>query len=91
MVKFQIDKILNELYFNPKYAGSFSGVSAFYKLIKEKKLAFIRKEIKNWLVKQESYSIHKSIKKNFKRNRVIAFGIDDTWQADLVDVKNIAK
>ena len=30
--------------------------------------------------------LHKSVRKNFKRRRVILKGLDDLWQADLVEM-----
>lgn len=35
--------------------------------------------------------IHKTARKNFPRRRVILKGIDDLWQADLIDIKNYEK
>lgn len=35
--------------------------------------------------------LHKSARKNFQRRRVITKGIDDLWQADLVDMSTYAK
>ena len=37
------------------------------------------------------YTFHKSIRYNFPRNRVIVTGIDDQWQADLVDISSLAR
>lgn len=33
--------------------------------------------------------IHRSARKNFKRRKVILKGIDDLWQADLIDLQNL--
>ena len=68
--------------------GSFSGQSVFFKeLFKRypnKKID--KKEIQNWLLDQDTYN-----KKKFKRNKIIVNGIDDTWQADLVDLSNLSE
>ena len=73
--------------------GSFSGQSVFFKeLFKRypnKKID--KKEIQNWLLDQDTYTIHKYNKKKFKRNKIIINGIDDTWQADLVDLSNLSE
>ena len=73
--------------------GSFSGQSVFFKeLFKRypnKKID--KKEIQNWLLDQDTYTIHKYNKKKFKRNKIIVNGIDDTWQADLVDLSNLSE
>lgn len=35
--------------------------------------------------------IHKEARKNFIRRSVILKGVDDLWQADLIDIKNVQK
>ena len=46
-----------------------------------------RNKIKKWLMKQDTYTLHKPIRRHFKRNRVIVGGIDQQWQMDLADVQ----
>ena len=40
---------------------------------------------------KDTYTLHKPVRYNFPRNRVIVTGIDDQWQADLVDVSSLAR
>ena len=49
------------------------------------------KQIERWLSKQPVYTLHKPIRKHFKRNRVRVDGIDQQWQADLVDMTSLAE
>ena len=90
MVGKNLNKVLSNHYYNPKNAGAFSGLSTFQKYIKSKKLKIKPEEIKDWLEEQETYTLHKARRKYFPRNKIIVQGIDDTWQADLIDVANIA-
>jgi hypothetical protein len=76
-------------YFNPKNPGSFSGLNSFYKNSNIKKQ--LRKTIKNSLLQNDTYTLHKPVTKKFTRNRVIVAGKDNTWQIDLVDVSKISK
>ena len=74
-----------EKYTNIVLPGSFSGLSGYVrnnsKINKDKTL--------NELCKYETFSLHRSVRHNFSRNKVITPGIDHTWQADLVDVHQI--
>lgn len=81
---------IQKLYTDPTFPGSYSGASSFIKSVKESKIKLDSKKIKDWLLNKESYSLHRSKRKNFKREKVIVSGIDDTWQADLVDVQKLA-
>ena len=38
---------------------------------------------------QDTYTLHKPARRNFKRNRVIVGGIDEQWQMDLADMQSL--
>ena len=48
-------------------------------------------QIKEWLMKQDAYTLHKPIRRRFKRNRVIVGRIDQQWQMDLADMQSMQK
>ena len=73
-------------YFNPSTPSSFSGLYSFLKTVKKEKDK-INENIKS----EDTYNLHKPLRKNFNRSKVIVSGINDTWQVDLVDVTKIAK
>ena len=77
-----------ENYFDPKHPASFGGVDNFYKHLDKK---FTRKQIQDWMIKQDAYTLHKPVRKQFKRRITFTTGIDDLWQADLVDLSSISK
>lgn len=45
------------------------------------------KIVKEWLHRQNVYTLHKPIRHNFPTRRVIVSSVDDQWQADLVDMQ----
>jgi hypothetical protein len=45
---------------------------------------------KGWLETQDSYTLHKPVVENFARRKTFAKGIDDLFQADLADMRNLA-
>ncbi|CAF0995993.1 unnamed protein product [Brachionus calyciflorus] len=81
-----MSKFLN--YFDPPAPASFTGHTSFNHTLKNKKL---KNKLNNWLSEQEPYTLHRPIKKKFPREKVYSNGIDDLWQADLVDVSNISR
>ena len=50
-----------------------------------------RKQIKEWLMAQDAYTLHKPIQRHFRRNRLIVGGIDELWQMDLADMQSMEK
>ena len=87
-----MDEYLTQLYYNPKRSGSFGGVERLYNDVKkEGKYDISRAQLKKWLMKQDTYTLHKQARRHYKRNRVIVGGIDELWQMDLADMQAHAK
>lgn len=86
-------KYLNEIYFNPKKAASFSGINKlFHHVQKKRKFKFTREEIAKWLQSQEIHTTNRLVqRKRFKRRVVIAPYIDYMWDIDTASLKNYAK
>jgi hypothetical protein len=78
-----------DFYFNPSSASSFTGLASLKNSYKFKSPKL--KNLKEWLLNQETYTLHKPLIKNFQREKVMVSGIDDLWQVDLVDVSNISR
>jgi hypothetical protein len=77
---------------NPKRSGGFGGAERLYRDVrKEDKFAISPKQIKEWLMQQDTYTLHKPMRRHFKRNRVIVDGIDQQWQMDLADMQSMQK
>lgn len=83
------EKELQRQYFTPKAAGSYGGIENLYRAVQQHKIK--RNDVKKWLNNQDTYTLHKPIRKNFRRNMVIVSDIDSQWQADLVSMQDFAK
>jgi hypothetical protein len=86
----QLLEPLKQHYVNPSQPGSFSGFANFFRGLKKAGIERRPNEVKRWLMSQDTYTLHKPVRKNYQRNKVIVPGIDHTWQIDLVDLRNIA-
>ena len=72
-----VDDYLASVYYDPKRSGGFGGVDRLYKDVKkEGTFKISRMTIKEWLMKQDAYTLHKPMRRRFRRNRVIVGGID---------------
>ena len=72
MVMDSIDSYLSSVYYNTKHSGGYGGVNRLYDDVKkEGKFKISHKQIKEWLMKQDAYRLHKPVRRNFKRNPVI--------------------
>ena len=80
-----IPDMLNRRYYTTTDPISFSGIN---KIRKATNLPHQR--IQDWLEKQDAYTLHKQIRRKFKRNRYLVTNINDLFQADLIDMRKLA-
>ena len=86
------EEYLTLIYYDPKHPGSFQGPEKLYWAVrKEGKFRISKAQIQEWLMKQEVYTVNRFVTKKFKRSRVIVAGINDIWDSDLMDMRNLAK
>ena len=86
------DEYLPSIYFDPKRSGGFGGVERLYHDVKkEGKYKLSRKQIVEWLMKQDAYTLPKPVRRNFKRNHVLVGGIGEQWQMDSPDMQSLKK
>ena len=84
-------KFLKDTYYNPENPEGFSSVDKLYKAAKNEFPSTKKSEIKNWLSSQLTYSLHKPVRKFFKRNRIIVSYINQQFQIDLADMSNLSR
>jgi hypothetical protein len=71
-------------YYNLFAPASYGGLSKF------KPKCYAKKEVREWLQSQDMYTLHKPTRRRFPRRRVVVYGIDHHWQADLVDLAKLS-
>ena len=77
---------MEDVYYNPSDPGSFGGIKRLKERYKKK-----RKDVRKWLTFQDTYTLHKPVRKSFPRRRVLVHGIYDQWQIDLVDLSSLSR
>ena len=86
------EKYLSQIYYDPESHASFGGVDSIYRAVKnEGKYEISRNKIRQWLQKQDTYTLHKPVRYRFRRNRVIVGAMDDEWEADLVIMDSLSQ
>jgi transposase InsO family protein len=83
-----IVKDVFDTYFDPRAPHSFGAVDGLYRQVKEHKT---REQVREWLHAQPTYSLHKPVRRRFKRNVILVHGVDEQFQADLCDVSMLAR
>ena len=73
-----------KVFYDPKHPAGYGSAKDLAKAV-----GGTQKEAKIWLQSQNTYTLHKPIRKRFPRNKIVVAGIDDQWEADLIDVQSI--
>ena len=74
-------------YYDVAEPGSYGGLDSLARQNRGVK----KKVIQKWLEGEDTYTMHKPIKRKFRRRKVIVGGINHQFQADLIDLQNIKK
>ena len=80
------DAQLKRRYRDPQQPGSLGGVARFAKA-----QGIVVKRAKRVLAHELGYTLHKPARRRFPTLRVLVFGPDEQWAADLVDVQQLKK
>ena len=80
----KINDVLNKIYFDPAHPASFSSLNALYQSVKDQGIK--RKEVKDWLEKQEVYTLHRRVNRKVKRPKVISSYKDYQWDGDTMNM-----
>jgi len=86
-----MDGYLTSIYYDPKHSASYSGPTKLYKVAKEDGKKITLQQIKEWLKGQETYTLHRHLRRKFPRNRVIVGGFMQQWDVDLMDMSSLSK
>ena len=76
---------MEDAYGSPSAPGSFTSPKLVARYSGEKV-----DDVRNWLRSQDSYTLHRSVRRRFRRRTIFALCIDHLWQVDLADVSVIA-
>ena len=77
---------MNKVYFDTSNPGSYGGIKRLSRYAPSS-----YKNAKEWLSEQDTYTLHKPVRRIFPRRKTFAKGINDVFQADLVDMQSLSK
>ncbi len=79
--------LMKNVYYNPADPGSLGGKERLKQgVLQEYGVALKDKDVTDWLAAQDAYTLHRTAPVKYKRNRVVVYGKDVQFQADLVDM-----
>jgi hypothetical protein len=86
-----MNQILRQNYFDASLPGSLFGFQSFSRALRERGVIVAPEKIREFLRSEPTYSLHRPVRRKYKRNKVTSMCIDYLWQIDLVDLQKFAK
>lgn len=86
-----MEDLLNDVYYNLNSPACYAGVYAIYKEAKKRSKKVTYKDVREFLCRQNTYTMHKPVSRKYKTNKTISAGLDVDWQADLADMRMLKK
>ncbi|XP_015793694.1 uncharacterized protein LOC107370222 [Tetranychus urticae] len=71
--------------------ASFASADKLFQEARKIDASLKKDEVIEWLKSQLTYTLHKPVRRNFSRNRIIVSSIDEQWEADLVEMQEFAQ
>ena len=84
-----VEAVLEKIYYDPENPSSFGSVQKLLREAKKQVRGISRRQVENWLSGQDTYTLHRSIKRKFQRIPSYADHVDSVWQLDTADVKHM--
>ena len=85
-----MNETLRKIYYDPSSPGSLGSDIRLYNEAKKSLPTLTLEKVKEFLSGELTYTLHRSLRRNFKRNRMVASYENEHWQADLVDMSAFA-
>ena len=79
---------LKDIYYDPSHPASFAGPRKLYNAVKSEGISL--QQVRDFLKKQDTYTLHHSVRRKVRRNKVFVPRIDHQWDADLMDMQQIS-
>ena len=74
-------------YYSPSLPSAYASVDKLAAALK----AEPRSAVKEWLLKQDPFTLHRRSRKRFQRNPYTVTNIMEVWEADLMDMRTLSK
>src|SRR4051812_32849040 len=82
--------LLTKIYFDLKSPGSFGGLRKLFLEAKKVSPNISFKQVLKWGQDELTYNLHKQIRRNFLRNKILVQRKNEQFEADLVDMTKLS-
>lgn len=83
----RLNEIYHNYYYTPSFTSALGGIAPLKRKLLSEKNAAIAKNAEMWLRGQDTYTLHRPVKRKFQRRKTIVSGFGQQLQMDLIDVR----
>ena len=87
----KMSEILKNIYYNASNPASYGTARNLYNAAKTSIPGLTIEQVNDWLSGELTYTLHRPIRKNFKREKILVNHPNEQFQADLVDMQEFSK
>lgn len=81
-------EILSRIYYDVDHPASFSSKEKLFRASRQELPSITRRDVDEFLKDSFVYTLHKPVRRKYKRNRVVVSHVDEQFMADLVDMQD---
>ncbi len=85
------DKLLKDIYYDIRNPAGYASRYVLFRAAKQQNKNLTLNDVKEWLRRQETYTLHRSARRRFPRRKTISKGLNWQWQIDLVDMSKYSR
>ena len=86
-----MEQVLSKIYYDISNPAGYSSIDKLYNAALKELPNLKLKQVKDWLRRQDTYTLHNKARKRYPRRKTLSRGIDDVWQMDLCDMTSHSK
>ena len=86
----ELDRVLRDAYYDTGSPAFLAGGEAVYREALSLDARVTRRQVRDWLARQRTFTLYADSKKRFKRLQTVPSGLNTDWQADLNDMQKFA-
>lgn len=80
------DEILSTISYDTSHPAAYRGEKSLVQAVKNR---INKNDVKKWLLAQDTFTLHRTLRRKYPMLHYTVNNIDDLWEIDLVDMQSV--
>ena len=81
-----VDEILSNIYYDTSHPAAYRGEESLVQAVRNR---INKNDVKKWLQAQDTFTLHRPVRRRYPMLHYTVNNIDDLWEVDLVDMQSV--